>query len=165
MRQGFVKVAAATPVLRVADCPYNRDEIIRLIREMAARGAKVMVFPELCVTGYTCEDLFWQDLLLQKAEESLGGAKRMIGAGALDNPRVGEVYGMHIMPSLPLGTIGCRTGAMMAAVDTWEIEIAGRAAHGATPQLDATPSWRWPASLSMLRRRSRGGSARSNRRC
>lgn len=73
MRQGFVKVAAATPVLRVADCPYNRDEIIRLIREMAARGAKVMVFPELCVTGYTCEDLFWQDLLLQKAEESLGG--------------------------------------------------------------------------------------------
>lgn len=74
-------------------------------------------------------------LLFQPAEESLGGAKRMIGAGALDNPRVGEVYGMHIMPSLPLGTIGCRTGAMMAAVDTWEIEIAGRAAHGATPQL------------------------------
>ena len=74
-------------------------------------------------------------LLFQPAEESLGGAKRMIDAGALENPRVEEVYGMHIMPTLPLGTIGCRAGAMMAAVDTWEIEIAGRAAHGATPQL------------------------------
>lgn len=73
-------------------------------------------------------------LLFQPAEESLGGAKRMIEAGALQNPAVGEVYGMHIMPTLPKGTIGCRAGAMMAAVDTWEIEILGHAAHGATPQ-------------------------------
>ena len=73
-------------------------------------------------------------LLLQPAEESLGGAKRMIDAGALENPKVGEVYGLHIMPTLPVGTVGCCPGAMMAAVDTWEIEIEGRAAHGATPQ-------------------------------
>lgn len=74
-------------------------------------------------------------LLFQPAEESLGGAKRMIDAGALENPKVSEVYGMHIMPSMPMGTIGCRAGAMMAAVDTIEAEILGRAAHGATPQM------------------------------
>lgn len=74
-------------------------------------------------------------LLFQPAEESLGGAKRMIDAGALENPKVEEVYGMHIMPSLPMGTIGCCAGPMMAAVDTLEVEILGRAAHGATPQL------------------------------
>lgn len=73
--------------------------------------------------------------LFQPAEESLGGAKRMIDAGALENPKVSEIYGMHIMPSLPIGTIGCRAGAMMSAVDTLEIEITGKAAHGAMPQL------------------------------
>lgn len=74
-------------------------------------------------------------LLFQPAEESLGGAKRMIDAGAMENPNVAEVYGMHIMPSLPMGTIGCCAGPMMAAVDTIEVEIHGKAAHGATPQL------------------------------
>ena len=74
-------------------------------------------------------------LLFQPAEESLGGAKRMIDAGAMENPKISEIYGMHIMPSMPMGSIGCRAGAMMAAVDTLEIEIEGRSAHGATPQL------------------------------
>lgn len=74
-------------------------------------------------------------LLFQPAEESLGGAKRMIDAGAMDNPKVSEVYGMHIMPSMPIGTIGCCAGPMMAAVDTLEIEILGKSAHGATPHL------------------------------
>lgn len=74
-------------------------------------------------------------LLFQPAEESLGGARRMIDAGALDLPKVGEIYGMHIMPSLPMDTVGCCVGAMMAAVDTFEVEILGKAAHGATPHL------------------------------
>lgn len=73
--------------------------------------------------------------LFQPAEENLGGAKRMIDAGALENPKVTEVYGMHIMPTLPKGTIGCLSGAMMSAVDTIEVEILGKAAHGATPQM------------------------------
>lgn len=71
MRQGFVKVAAATPDVRVADCRHNGNEIIRLIREMEKEGAKVMVFPELCITGYTCGDLFWQELLVRSAREEL----------------------------------------------------------------------------------------------
>jgi len=73
--------------------------------------------------------------LFQPAEENLGGGKRMVDAGAMVNPVVAEVYGMHIMPTLPLGTIGCRAGAMMATVDTFEIDIEGKAAHGATPHL------------------------------
>ena len=60
MKDGFIKVAAATPDVRVADCEYNATEIIRMIHEMEEQGAKVMVFPELCITGYTCQDLFLQ---------------------------------------------------------------------------------------------------------
>ncbi len=73
-------------------------------------------------------------LLFQPAEENLGGAKRMIDAGALKNPDVAEIYGMHIWPTLPIGTIGCRAGVMMAAVDTFDVQIQGKATHGAVPQ-------------------------------
>lgn len=71
MRDGFVKVAAASPKLRVADCPYNREEIVKCVREMEKKKAKIMVFPELAITGYTCGDLFWQDTLLSSAKEEL----------------------------------------------------------------------------------------------
>ena len=71
MIQGFVKAAAATPDVQVADCIHNADEIIRLIREMEKEGAKIMVFPELCITGYTCGDLFGQELLVRSAREQL----------------------------------------------------------------------------------------------
>lgn len=72
MRDGFVKVAAVTPKIRVADTKYNAKVICEDIREAAERGAKVIVFPELCITGYTCEDLFLQETLLAGAEEALG---------------------------------------------------------------------------------------------
>ncbi len=71
MRDGFIKVAAATPYVQVADCRANAREILRLIKEMAARQAKIMVFPELCLTGYTCGDLFYQKVLLDGAKEEL----------------------------------------------------------------------------------------------
>lgn len=71
MRQGFVKVAAATPDIRVADVAYNTEQICRLIEETEEQGAKVIVFPELCVTGYTCGDLFTQDILLSDARSAL----------------------------------------------------------------------------------------------
>ena len=53
MRDGFVKVAAVTPDIRVADVAYNTQNICKMIDETVAKGAKVIVFPELCVTGYT----------------------------------------------------------------------------------------------------------------
>lgn len=71
MKQGFVKAAAGTPKIQVADCPHNAKEIVALIQEMQQRKAKIMVFPELCITGYTCEDLFWQSQLLESAKEQL----------------------------------------------------------------------------------------------
>ncbi len=71
MEQGFVKVAAATPHVKVADCEHNASEIIRLTREISGQGAKVIVFPELCITAYTCGDLFWQENLLKEAQKQL----------------------------------------------------------------------------------------------
>ena len=71
MRHGYIKTAAATPYITVADCNANGNEIIRLIHEMERERAKVMVFPELCVTGYTCQDLFLQRRLLDSAWETL----------------------------------------------------------------------------------------------
>ena len=71
MRQGFVKVAAATPDIRVADVDYNTEQICRMMDEAAGEGAKIIVFPELCITGYTCSDLFTQEVLLDHAREAL----------------------------------------------------------------------------------------------
>ena len=71
MKDGFIKVAAATPEIRLADCKFNGEQIVRAIEAAQAQGAKVLVFPELCLTGYTCGDLFLQDLLLRAAEEAL----------------------------------------------------------------------------------------------
>lgn len=63
MRDGFLRVAAATPSVRVADPAYNREQIETIIRSEAARGTKVLVFPELALSAYTCGDLFLQDAL------------------------------------------------------------------------------------------------------
>ena len=71
MEQGFIKTAAATPKITVADCRENKTEILRLIGEMEKEHVKVMVFPELCITGYTCQDLFLQRRLLDSAWECL----------------------------------------------------------------------------------------------
>ena len=71
MRHGFVKVAAATPDIRVADVGYNTENICRAIGEACERKAKIIVFPELCITGYTCGDLFTQDALLEAARRAL----------------------------------------------------------------------------------------------
>lgn len=71
MKHGFVKVAAVTPDIRVADVAYNKDQIISKLGEAANEGAKVIVFPELCITGYTCSDLFLQDLLLREARKAI----------------------------------------------------------------------------------------------
>ena len=71
MRHGFIKVAAATPDIRVADVDYNKGQIIKQTDEAAEAGAKIIVFPELCITGYTCSDLFLQDILLNSAKKAL----------------------------------------------------------------------------------------------
>jgi len=71
MVDGFIKVAAATPKIKLADTAYNAHVITDMILEADAAGAKIVVFPELCITGYTCSDLFLQDRLLNEAKSAL----------------------------------------------------------------------------------------------
>ncbi|MDE7289657.1 MAG: NAD(+) synthase, partial [Oscillospiraceae bacterium] len=71
MKDGFIRVAAATPDIKVADCDYNADRIIELIKQAAEEDASIVVFPELCITGYTCGDLFLQKVLLDGAKNAL----------------------------------------------------------------------------------------------
>lgn len=73
---GFVKVAAGIPLVRVGDPAHNAAQLEALIREAAAQGAQVVVFPELCLTGYTCGDLFLKPFLAQAAERVLGALLR-----------------------------------------------------------------------------------------
>ncbi|MFI3238079.1 MAG: NAD(+) synthase [Lachnospiraceae bacterium] len=71
MKHGFIKVAAATPKIKVADTTYNTGVIIEQMLESYQKGARIIVFPELCITGYTCQDLFLQDALLTGALDAL----------------------------------------------------------------------------------------------
>ena len=75
--------------------------------------------------------------LFQPAEESIGGAQRMIEQGALEEPHVDEIYAMHVMPQVGIGSIGLKSGALMAATTELDITLDGRAAHGAAPHLGA----------------------------
>ena len=71
MKDGFITVACGTPKLRLADCDYNAEQTFTLMRKAEKAGAKVLVLPELGLTGYTCGDLFYQDALLRGAEQAL----------------------------------------------------------------------------------------------
>ena len=61
MKDGFICVAAGTPKIRVADCRHNAEQIYTLMREADMQGVKILALPELCLTGYTCGDLFLQE--------------------------------------------------------------------------------------------------------
>lgn len=76
MNFGFIKVAAAVPAVEVADCAFNAAHISDLIRRAAEQQVQLMCFPELCITGYTCGDLFQQKILLDEAEEALSSLLR-----------------------------------------------------------------------------------------
>ncbi len=71
MKHGFLKVAAATPVIKVANCKYNAKQIINIINDVNQNKVKILVLPELCITGYTCGDLFFQRELIDSASDAL----------------------------------------------------------------------------------------------
>ena len=77
MGHHFLKVCAATPQLSVGDCKYNTEQIIACMETSTQEGAGLTLFPELCLTGYTCADLFFQTTLLEEAQE---GLKRLLEA-------------------------------------------------------------------------------------
>ena len=64
MRDGWIKAAAASPKIRVADCRYNAGQIQKAMQQAEEQGAQLLVLPELCLTGYTCQDLFLQQSLM-----------------------------------------------------------------------------------------------------
>ncbi len=71
MKYNFVKVASAIPTVKVGNCVYNTRQIISLIKQAECEGVEIVCFPELCITGYTCQDLFESSLLIDEAEKSL----------------------------------------------------------------------------------------------
>ena len=71
MKDGFIKVAAASPVIKVADAEYNADRVIECIRDAGKKGVKLLVFPELTLTGCTCYDLIGHKVLLEGAKKAL----------------------------------------------------------------------------------------------
>jgi len=68
MEYGFIKTACVTPDLKVADCQFNAEQIITSAAEASKKGAQIIVFPELSITGYTCGDLFFQQSLQKSAQ-------------------------------------------------------------------------------------------------
>ena len=99
MKDGFVKVAAGTPKLRVADCRFNAEQIFSLMREADKQGVRVLALPELCVTGSTCGDLFLHDTLLEGAVQALAtileATKHLDMVTALGLPVRGEDGGVY----------------------------------------------------------------------
>ena len=77
MRHGFIKVASASPSLKVGNPEYNKGRIIELMREAEEEGVKILVFPELSITGYTCGDLFFQNSLLSSSQRALSDIREV----------------------------------------------------------------------------------------
>ena len=98
MKHGFLKVAAASPKVTVADCGANCVEILQTIQQLAEEQVKLAVFPELCLTGYTCNDLFLQGRMLTEAREQLARIQRetahldLIAAIGLPLEHAGKLY-------------------------------------------------------------------------
>ena len=84
MKDGFLKAAALSPSLRVADCNYNASQIVSQLQDAAARGVRLAVFPEFCLTGYTCGDVY-----------DRGPAPQLIMDELLSYPNVDVQWGNH----------------------------------------------------------------------
>ena len=89
MKHGFVKVAAAVPFVRVADCGYNVERIERMILDADSKGVEIITFPELCITGYTCSDLFLQPFLIYEARHFAHDASDFCNKGFARKDRIG----------------------------------------------------------------------------
>ena len=97
MNYGFVKVAAAVPHVKVADCKFNVEKIESLIAIAEGKGVQVIVFPEMSITGYTCGDLFGQQILLEEAEMGL--------MQILNNTRQLDIISIVGMPVIANSTV------------------------------------------------------------
>lgn len=129
MNYGFVKVATATPRVAVANCDRNAEQIIDLLNEAQEKSVQIVVFPELCITGYTCGDLFLQQLLLKEAEQAL--------ARILDATRTNDVTAILGMP------IAVHSVLINAAVVIQKGEILGVVPKTYLPNYNEFYEMRW----------------------
>lgn len=137
MNYGFIKVAAAIPHVRVADCFYNIQQVEGLMRQASGKGVQIIVFPELSVTAYTCLDLFAQRILLENAEKAL-------------LQLVDKTKDLHLLTviGVPLMTEDC---VINAAVAFQEGRILGVVPKTYLPNYKEFQEKRWFASASDLR--------------
>ena len=134
---GFRADIDALPVTEPAGCPFrSKNEGVMHAcghdahTAMLLGAAKLLIGLRESLKGNV-------KLLFQPAEESVGGAERMVKAGVMENPHVDWVYGLHVMPRLPLGTVETRTGTLNASTDRIEITVRGVSGHGAYPESGA----------------------------
>ena len=136
MKHGFVKVAAASPVIRVADCEYNATQILSTMREAAEAGVKVLAFPALTLTGVSCYDLISHRVLLEGAERALERVVRnstgmdvlaFVGLPFVHKDRVYNVAAA-VCGGMLLALVPCREGDAHFAAPSWDeldTEFAG----------------------------------------
>ena len=136
MNYGFVKVAAAMPHVKVADCKFNVEKIENLIAVAEGKGVQIIVFPEMSITGYTCGDLFGQQLLLEEAEMGL--------MQILNNTRQLDIISIVGMPVVINSTV------INAAVVIQKGKVLGVAAKTYLPNYKEFYEQRWFTSALQL---------------
>ena len=135
MKYGFVKVAAAIPGVRVADCKFNAQQIDTQIAIADGKGVQIIVFPELCITGYSCADLFGQTLLLEEAEIAL--------MQIMNNTRQMDIISIVGMPVVVNSTL------MNCAVALQKGKILGVVPKTYLPNHKESAEQRWFSSASV----------------
>lgn len=136
MNYGFVKVAAAVPRVKVADCKFNAEKIESLIAIAEGKGVQIIIFPEMSITGYTCGDLFGQQLLLEEAEMGL--------MQILNNTRQLDIISIVGMPVVVNSTV------INAAVVIQKGKVLGVAAKTYLPNYKEFYEQRWFTSALQL---------------
>ena len=136
MNYGFVKVAAAVPHVKVADCKFNVEKIESLIAVAEGKGVQIIIFPEMSITGYTCGDLFGQQLLLEEAEMGL--------MQILNNTRQLDIISIVGMP------VGVNSTVINAAVVIQKGKVLGVAAKTYLPNYKEFYEQRWFTSALQL---------------
>ena len=134
MKYGFVKVAAAVPAVKVADCKFNAQQIDTQIAIADGKGVQIIVFPELCITGYTCADLFGQTLLMEETEIAL--------MQIMNNTRQMDIISIVGMPLVVNATL------MNCAVALQKGKILGIVPKTYLPNHKENAETRWFSSAS-----------------
>ena len=134
MKYGFVKVAAAVPAVKVADCKFNAQQIDTQIAIADGKGVQIIVFPELCITGYTCADLFGQTLLMEETEIAL--------MQIMNNTRQMDIISIVGMPLVVNATL------MNCAVALQKGKILGIVPKTYLPNHKENTETRWFSSAS-----------------